>query len=395
MGASAKRYLSMKRVIMAVAFLALLAAGGIAYQTFVLKAAEPPRTAQNAAPAVPVLIAPATRKAMPVRLDAIGTVQPIATVAVKSRVDGQIAEVKISDGQAVKTGDVLFILDTRAASAQLMQAEAALAKDRAQLENAKRDVARFKPLTEKEFVSRQQFDTAQTNAAALEATLLADQATVDNFKVQLSYYTIRSPMDGRVGTIGLKTGNAVKAQDTISLVTINQIKPIYASYAVPQRELPGVRAAMSGGTVPVQATVPGDPGPPITGKIFFFDNQIDPTTGTISLKAIFDNADERLWPGEFVNVSTTLRVDPDAIVVPASAVQVGQTGSFVYVVKADNTVEFRPVTVSRTINNESVITKGLNGDERVVTDGQLRLTNGSRVEIRTSNTAGTVAESRS
>ncbi|HKF73407.1 MAG TPA: efflux RND transporter periplasmic adaptor subunit [Stellaceae bacterium] len=395
MGASAKRYLSMKRVIMAVAFLALLAAGGIAYQTFVLKAAEPPRTAQNAAPAVPVLIAPATRKAMPVRLDAIGTVQPIATVAVKSRVDGQIAEVKISDGQAVKTGDVLFILDTRAASAQLMQAEAALAKDRAQLENAKRDVARFKPLTEKEFVSRQQFDTAQTNAAALEATLLADQATVDNFKVQLSYYTIRSPMDGRVGTIGLKTGNAVKAQDTISLVTINQIKPIYASYAVPQRELPGVRAAMSSGTVPVQATVPGDPGPPITGKIFFFDNQIDPTTGTISLKAIFDNADERLWPGEFVNVSTTLRVDPDAIVVPASAVQVGQTGSFVYVVKADNTVEFRPVTVSRTINNESVITKGLNGDERVVTDGQLRLTNGSRVEIRTSNTAGAVAESRS
>ena len=395
MGASAKRYLSMKRVIMAVAFLALLAAGGIAYQTFVLKAAEPPRTAQNAAPAVPVLIAPATRKAMPVRLDAIGTVQPIATVAVKSRVDGQIAEVKISDGQAVKTGDVLFILDTRAASAQLMQAEAALAKDRAQLENAKRDVARFKPLTEKEFVSRQQFDTAQTNAAALEATLLADQATVDNFKVQLSYYTIRSPMDGRVGTIGLKTGNAVKAQDTISLVTINQIKPIYASYAVPQRELPGVRAAMSGGTVPVQATVPGDPGPPITGKIFFFDNQIDPTTGTISLKAIFDNVDERLWPGEFVNVSTTLRVDPDAIVVPASAVQVGQTGSFVYVVKADNTVEFRPVTVSRTINNESVIAKGLNGDERVVTDGQLRLTNGSRVEIRTSKTAGAVAESRS
>jgi multidrug efflux system membrane fusion protein len=385
----------MKRVIMAVTFLALLAAGGIAYQTFVLRAAEPARTVQNAAPAVPVLIAPATRKAMPVRLDAIGTVQPIATVAVKSRVDGQIADVKISDGQAVKTGDVLFILDTRAAGAQLMQAEAALAKDRAQLENAKRDVARFKPLTEKEFISRQQFDTAQTNAASLEATVLADQATVDNFKVQLTYYTIRSPMDGRVGTIALKTGNAVKAQDTISLVTINQIKPIYASYAVPQRELPGIRAAMSAGTVPVQATIPGDPGQAITGKIFFFDNQIDPTTGTISVKAIFDNADERLWPGEFVNVSTTLRVDPDVVVVPASAVQVGQTGSFVYVVKADNTVEFRPVTVSRTINNESVIAKGLNGDERVVTDGQLRLTNGSRVEIRTSNTAGAVAESRS
>ena len=384
----------MKRVVIAVAFLAVLATGGIAYQTLVLKAAEPPR-AQNGPPAVPVLIAPVARKPMPVRLEAIGTVQPIATVAVKSRVDGQIADVKISDGQAVKTGDVLFILDTRSAEAQLAQAQAALAKDRAQLENARRDVARVKPLTEKEFVSRQQFDTAQTNVAALEATLLADQATVDNFKVLLTYYTIRSPMDGRVGTIALKTGNAVKAQDTISLVTINQIKPIYATYAVPQRELPGIRAAMGAGTVPVQATVPGDPGQPITGKIFFFDNQIDPTTGTISVKAIFDNADERLWPGEFVNVSSTLRVETDALVVPSSAVQVGQNGSYVFVVKADNTVELRPVTVSRAVGNESVIAKGLSADERVVTDGQLRLTNGSRVEIRASAAAGAIAEQRS
>ena len=385
----------MKRVIIAVAFLAVLAVGGIAYQTFVLKAAEPPRTAANTTPAVPVTIAVVARKPMPLRLDAIGTVQPIATVAVKSRVDGQIAEVKISDGQAVKTGDVLFILDTRAAEAMLAQAQAALAKDKAQLENARRDVARFKPLTEKEFVSRQQFDTAQTTAASLEATLLADQATVDNFKVQLTYYTIRSPMDGRVGTITLKTGNAVKAQDTISLVTINQIRPIYVSYAVPQRELPGIRAAMSSGTVPVQATVPGDPGQPITGKIFFFDNQIDPTTGTISLKAIFDNADERLWPGEFVNVSSTLRVETDALVVPSSAVQVGQNGSYIFVVKADNTVELRPVTVSRTVGSESVIAKGVSADERVVTDGQLRLTNGSRVEIRASAATGALAEQRS
>jgi len=218
--------------------------------------------------------------------------------------------------------------------------------------------------------------------------MLSDQAIIDTFKVQLTYYTIRSPLDGRVGTIALKTGNAVKAQDTISLVTINQIKPIYVSYAVPQRELPGIRAAAGAGTVPVQATVPGDPGAPATGKIFFFDNQIDPTTGTISLKAIFDNADERLWPGEFVNVSSTLRVEAEAITVPSSAVQVGQNGSYVFVVKADNTVEMRPVTVNRTVGNESVIAKGLNGDERVVTDGQLRLTNGSRVEVRTSDAVG-------
>src|ERR1700730_13675306 len=263
----------MRRVTIAVAFVAVAVAGGIAYQTFVLKAAEAPARGASAAPGVPVVIAPVARKSMPLRIEAIGTVQPIATVAVKSRVDGQIAEVKISDGQAVKTGDVLFILDTRSAEAQLKLAEASLAKDRSQLENDKRDAARFKPLTEKEFVSRQQFDTAQTNSASLEATVLGDQATVDNFKVQLTYYTIRSPMDGRVGTIALKTGNAVKAQDTISLVTINQIRPIYVSYSVPQRELPGIRAAVAAGTVPVQATVPGDPGGSITGKIFFFDNQ--------------------------------------------------------------------------------------------------------------------------
>jgi len=384
----------MKRVTIAVAFLAVAAAGGIAYQTLVLKAAERPSAANPVAPAVPVVIAPVARKPMPVRIDAIGTVQPIATVAVKSRVDGEIAEVKISDGQAVKAGDVLFVLDTRAAEAQLKQAEATLAKDRVQLENAKRDVNRLKPLSEKEFVSRQQLDTAQTTSAALEATVLADQAIIDTFKVQLTYYTIRSPMDGRVGTIALKTGNAVKAQDTISLVTINQIKPIYVSYAVPQRELPGIRAAVGAGTVPVQAIAPGDRGAPISGKIFFFDNQIDPTTGTISLKAIFDNADERLWPGEFVNVSSTLRVEADAITVPSSAVQVGQTGNYVFVVKSDNTVEMRPVMVDRTVGKESVISKGLTIDERVVTDGQLRLTNGSRVEVRTSNATGTQAEQR-
>jgi membrane fusion protein, multidrug efflux system len=382
----------MKRVTIAAVFLAILVVGGIAYQTLVLRAAEPPKSAPSGAPAVPVVIAPVARKAMPVRVDAIGTVQPIATVAVKSRVDGQIAEVRIADGQHVKTGDVLFVLDTRAAEAQLKQSEATLVKDRAQLENAKRDVARFKPLTEKDFISRQQMDQVSTTAASLEATLNADQATVDTFRVLLTYYTIRSPMDGRVGTISLKTGNAVKSQDTISLVTINQIKPIYVSYSVPQRELPGIRAALTAGAVPVQVSVPGDPEGAVTGKIFFFDNQIDATTGTISVKAIFENADERLWPGEFVNVSTTLRIEPEAIVVPASAVQVGQNGSFVFVVKADNTVEFRPVTVGRTIDRESVITKGLNGDERVVTDGQLRLTNGSRVEIRTSSTMAPQAE---
>ncbi|HTZ78965.1 MAG TPA: efflux RND transporter periplasmic adaptor subunit [Stellaceae bacterium] len=373
----------MKRVLIAIAFLVVVAVGGVGYQAFVLKAAETPAKAADTTPAVPVVVAPVERAAIPVRIDAIGTVQPIASVAVKSRVDGQIAEVKIADGQSVKAGDVLFILDTRSALAQLKQAEANLARDRAQLENAKRDVARFKPLTEKEFVSRQQFDQVSTTAATSEANTLADQAAVDNLRVQLSYYTITSPIDGRVGVISLKAGNAVKANDTISLVLINQMKPIYVSYAVPQRELPGIRAALAAGKVPVSALAPSDPAGPVNGRLDVIDNQIDATTGTISLKAVFENANERLWPGEFVNVQTTLSTDPNAIVVPASAIQVGQNGSYCYVAKSDNTVEYRPVAVSRTVDGRSVIEKGLAEGERVVTDGQLRLTNGSKIQIRT------------
>jgi membrane fusion protein, multidrug efflux system len=382
----------MKRAVIAVVFVAILVAAGIAYQSFRLKAAEPPVAA---APAVPVIVAAVERKSMPVRVEAIGAVQPIASVAVKSRVDGQIAEVKISDGQSVKAGDVLFILDTRAAEAQAKQAEATLTKDRTQLANAKRDVERFRPLTQKEFVSRQQFDLVETTANALEATVLADEATVENFKVQLTYYTIRSPIDGRVGMIALKTGNAVKANDTIFLVTINQIKPIYVNYAVPQRELAGIRAAIRGGRVPVDVAAPGDPGGRISGRVEFIDNQIDATTGTIALRAVFDNTDERLWPGEFVNVAMTLREEPDAIVVPGAAVQVGQDGSYVFVVKPDNTVEQRPVTVDRTVDNQSVVSKGLAEGDRVVVDGQLRLNNGSRVDIRTSADTPPKTERRS
>ena len=376
----------MKRVLIAAVFLALLVAGGIAYQSFVLRAAEAPAP-QRAQPAVPVVVAPAERKAIPIRLDAIGTVQPIATVAVKSRVDGQVADVKVADGQAVQTGDVLFVLDTRAIDAQLKQLQANLVRDRALLANAQRDVERLRPLTEKNFVSRQQFDLATTNAASLEASVKADEASIQNLQVQITYYTIRAPMDGRLGYVNLKMGNAVKAQDVITMVTINQVRPIYVSFAVPQRELPGIRAALNAGTVPVEVRAPNDPGGPITGRLDFVDNQIDTSTGTIILKAIFPNRDERLWPGAFVNVRLTLRVEENALVVPSAAVQVGQNGSYVFVVKPDNTVEIRPVTVSRTVDGQSVIEKGLAEGDRVVTDGQLRLTNGTRIEIRTSSEA--------
>jgi len=372
----------MKRIVIAALVVGVLVAGGIAYQSLVLKAAEPQQGARPQ-PAVPVVIAAVEKKPMPVRVDAIGTVQPIASVAVRARIDAQIAEVKVADGQEVKAGDVLIVLDTRAAAALLHQAEANMARDRAQLENARRDVDRLRPLTQKDFVSRQQFDLTSTNAVALEAAVKADEASVDNFRVLLTYYTIAAPMDGRVGTVMLKVGNTAKSNDT-QIMTLNQFKPIYVSFSVAQRELPGIRSAMAAGDVAVSVQVPNDPGGPIKGKVTFIDNAIDIATGTIALKATFPNDDERLWPGQFVNVQMTVRVEPDAIVAPAAAVQNGQNGSYVFVVKPDNTAEVRPVVISRTIDNETVFAKGLAEGDRVVIDGQLRLTNGTRVDIRTS-----------
>ena len=371
----------MKPVVMAIAFLALLAGAGIAYQTLNLDPARSETTAPRGTTAVPVVVAAATREPAPVRLDAVGTAQAVASVAIKSRIDGQIAQVRIRDGQYVKTGDVLFLLDSRAAGSQVGQMEAQLARDRAQLANAKRDVDRFAPLVAKDFVSRQQYDTATTTARALEATVKADESALENANVFLTYYTILSPMDGRVGTIGLKAGNNVKAND-IPLVTINQIKPIWVAFSLAQSDFPALRAAMASGDVEVDVAAPGDSGAPEKGRIEFFENAIDATTGTIALKAVFDNPQERLWPGQFVNVSVKLAVEPNALVVPQAAVQVGQNGTYVFVAKPDNTVELRPVQVSRAVDGKSVIAKGLEAGEQVVTDGQLRLTNGSRIEVR-------------
>lgn len=372
----------MKRVLLAIAFLVLLASAGFAYRAYFVQQASS-QTAREAhqPPAVPVLVAAVERQAVPVRLDAIGTVQTIASVGIKSRIDGQIAEVKVRDGQYVKAGEPLFQLDSRAATAQVHQAEAQLARDRAQLVNAKRDVDRFAPLVAKDFVSRQQYDTAVTTAQALDASVQADQAALENAKVQLSYYTITAPIDGRVGMVTLKAGNNVKAND-VAFLTINQVKPIYVLFSVAESELPAIRAAMAAGPVAVSALPAGDKAPPAQGKLAFFDNAVDSATGTIALRGIFANEDEHLWPGEFVNVSLTLSVEPNALVVPQAAVQIGQNDRFVFVVKPDNTAEARKVTVSRTVDGKTVIASGLEPGERVVVDGQLRLSNGSRVEIR-------------
>ena len=371
----------MRQVIWAGALIGVVAAGAVLYEIAAPDFAHSQQApGQRPQAGVPVRVTAAVTKPTPVEFNTIGSVQTIASVAVKSRVDAVIDQVLVKDGQFVKAGDVLFQLDSRAAQATLHQAEAALARDQVQLANAQRNAGRDKTLIAKSFVSQQQFDTDSATAAALEATVKADQAQLENAKVVLSYYTIVAPLDGRVGLIAIKQGNSIKAND-VPLATVNQIQPIYVSVALPQNNLPELRAAMAQGPVTVQVRPAGDKGEPISGKIAFFDNTIDSASGTINVRSTFDNSQQRLWPGQFVDVSVRVRIDPDALVIPPAAVQAGQNGTYVFVIKDDNTATIRPVTVDRTVSGEAVIGKGLSPGDKVVIDGQLRLNEGTRVQI--------------
>jgi membrane fusion protein, multidrug efflux system len=370
-----------KRALLTLALL-LLAAAGLYYFWEGWSVAEPAPDVRREARSHPVLAAEVVARAMPVQLDTIGRVQPIASVAVKARIDGQIAQVAVADGQEVKAGDLLFVLDNRQAQAELDQAEAMLQRDQAQLANAQRELERLSPLGEKNFASKQQIDAARTAVAAAQATIGADQAAVENDKVQLSYTVIRAPIDGRLGTIGLKLGSTIKAADATPLVTINQLRPIYVAFSLPERELAELQKAMAAGPLTVAATIPGDEDAPQGGVLAYIENATDPDTGTLSVKARFANEQERLWPGQFVNVVLTLRLEPNAIVVPWEAVQTGQDGSLVFVIKPDDTVETRAVTIDRTVGADTVIAKGLSPGERVVTVGQMRLVPGAKVEVQ-------------
>ena len=344
---------------------------------------KPPAAAPEA---VPVRVGTVQQKAVPVQIRNIGTVQPFTAVAVKALVSGEILQVHFREGQSVRRGDLLFSIDPRPYQAALAQAEAALARDRAMWTNADTDVKRYEDLVKKDYVTRQQYDSVKANAEATQATVRADQAAVERARLDLSYCSIRSPIDGRTGSVMVQVGNVVKPND-VTLVTINQVAPIYVSVAVPERDLPEIRQRQAQNRLSVTAEDATSGKSLARGNLTFIDNAVDRTTGTILLKATFTNEDNALWPGEYVNAVLILATEPNAIVAPLGAVQNGQQGSYVYVVKPDNTVESRPVTPGRLIADGTVIQKGLSAGERVVTDGQLRLQPGSKVEILASEAA--------
>lgn len=360
---------------------------------------------------VPVTVSTVVQKTVPVQLRTIGNVQAYSTVSVKTKVGGEIIRVYFTEGQDVKKGALLFTIDPRPFEAALKQAEANLERDMAQVKQAKanleRDMAqaknaeeeakRYEYLIGKGVIAKEQYDRVRTNADVLEATVRADKAAVENaeaavnasraavenIKIQLGYCSIHSPMDGRTGSLLVQQGNIVKADD-VNLVVINQIIPIYVAFSVPEQNLSEMKKFMTMGKLKVEAIIPNDQKNPAEGVITFIDNTVDSSTGTIRIKGIFANKENRLWPGQFVNVILTLTTQPNVVVIPSQAIQTGQEGQYVFVVKPDLTVESRPVVVGRTLDGETIIEKGLKIDERVVTDGQLRLFPGAKVEIETS-----------
>ena len=333
-------------------------------------------------PAVPVVVAQVEQKTVPVEIRAIGNVEALSTVALKAQVTGQVTAIHFREGQDVRKGDLLFEIDRRPFEVALAQAQADLARDKARAENSRLQAERYSKLYQEGVASKEQYDAQRADADALAAAVQADQAAIDQAKLNLEYCSIRSPVDGRTGSLMLHVGNLTKANDVPILVTINQITPIYVNFAVPEQVLAEVKARMAAGRLSVRALVPDEPAATEGGALSFVDNAVDAATGTIKMKATFPNPRRRLWPGQFVNVVLTLSAQPNAIVVPAQAVNTGQSGSYVFVVRSDGKAEMRRVTPGRTVGNETVIAEGLKPGETVVTDGQLRLVDGSRVNIK-------------
>jgi multidrug efflux system membrane fusion protein len=331
----------------------------------------------------PVVVGQAVRRTVPVALRGIGNVESVASVAVRSRVAGQVLKVHIQDGADVQQGQLLFTIDPAPHEIAVAQAEAQLARDQALLKKAQDDAERYATLVEKEYVTKEQYEAATSQAAALAATILSDEATANDAKLSLSYCTITAPISGRAGVVNLRAGNLVKVNDDPPLVTILKVEPVDVTFSVPEKYLSEVRTRFAAGPLTVRATERGkdkdDAWHP--GRLVFIDNTVDTTTGTIRLKAEFPNEDRGLWPGQYVETELILREQKDALIVPSTAIQVGQDGSFVFVVSPDGTAQPRPVVVDRLMGDETVLVSGLDGGETVITDGQIRVVPGGKVAV--------------
>ncbi|MGD0275218.1 MAG: efflux RND transporter periplasmic adaptor subunit [Syntrophales bacterium] len=364
-------FFSLKRIIVAICLSSALT-------MFVMGCSSEKRPV--AVPSVPVTEAEAIKKTVPIQIEAIGSVEAYQSISIRSQINALLTRVYFKDGQDVRKGDLLLKLDCRPYDAALKQSIANLDKDTAQLKNALEELHRYRYLVEKEYVPKEQYDQIQTNWAAQEATVNADRAFVENNRVQVQFCSIYSPVNGRMGSLKVNQGNLIKAND-VELAVINQIQPINVTFAVPEKELPSIKKYMAQGKLYVNATIPGDSHPE-KGILTFVDNAINKDTGTISLKATFANSEKRLWPGQFVNVTLMLTNEPDAIVIPSQAVEKGQVGQFVFVIRRDSTVEVRQITSGQTLQGETVVLEGVREGERVVTDGQMQLTPGARISIK-------------
>lgn len=369
-----------RTLILVVGAIAIATAAGFVTRSSWMGGSSNAQGPQRASRDVSVELAKAERKSVPVDVDAIGMVTPISSVALKSRLETTILSVHFEDGAKVNEGDLLFTLDSRQIDAQIEQAEGVLAKDQAQFEGAQRDLRRYNDLVGKGATTQVNVDNARTQSDILTGTIKADQAALDNLKVQKSYTTIRAPFSGRIGAANVKVGNFVRPADTVPLAVINQMAPVYVSFSVPQRVLVDLRESMAKGASGVTATIPGHQRSE-TGKVAMVENTVDATTGMVTVRGIMNNENETLWPGTLVATKLVIRSE-DAIVVPTVAVQRSQSGNFVFVIK-DGAAKVQPVKVDRTAQGMSVISEGLAGGESVVVDGQLLLSDGSKVAPRT------------
>jgi len=348
-------------------------------------AAEEPKAKSKERPPVPVEVATVISKDVPEQATAIGNVEAYSTVAVKSRVSGELVGVHFQEGQEVKEGDLLFTIDKAPYEVALKEAQARLERDQALARKAQDDVRRNAPLAERDFVSRQAYEQYKSAAEAAEASVKADKAAIENLELQLSYCSIRSPISGRTGSLLIQRGNLVKGNDeNKSLVTIHQIQPLYVTFALPEKFLGKINRAMGETKMQVLVDTPESPisSEPIAGTVTFVNNTVDVSTATIRLKASFPNKDRRLWPGQTVNVLLTLSIQRKAVVAPSQGIQTSQSGTYAFVVTPDGTAEMRPVVLARNTNGEAIIEKGLAPGEIIVTNGQLLLTPGTKVSVK-------------